>query len=430
MAAARHDRTFGEYRQAHTVIIARGDQVRHFTIGPRRLAAGVALAATLAVAGVAAPAWYVLQGSNPTDQAVVIRSSLQREYEQRIAALRTQVDSLTSRHALSQRLVETKVDVLLEQQEELAARYDTLRPLFDRAQASGLIAEPIPLPTAKPAMAGDAELAIEPQPVSAGTAPAVAVTDEAPNGLRAGADAAAERRDAEVPLADATIREIGRAIDLVEFRQIAELQRLAESARVRTVKIATALKTAGIAVEDGEPEAATGGPFEPVPAGFDFDATVAELDTALTALHAVGSVAASLPLSPPMARRYVSSSYGVRPDPFLGRTALHAGVDYALPQGTRVTASAPGKVIRAGRAGGYGNMVEIDHGRGITTRYGHMSRIDVRVGQTVAKGAPIGAVGSTGRSTGPHLHYEIRRGGKAVDPERFFRIGERIGTFS
>ncbi|NDV88644.1 peptidoglycan DD-metalloendopeptidase family protein [Aurantimonas aggregata] len=428
MAAARHDRTFGAFRQAHTVIIARGDEVRHFTITPRRLAVGVALAATLAVAAVATPTWYMLQ-SQKSAPAVDARMSLQREYEQRIAALRTQVDSLTSRHALSQRLVETKVDVLLGQQEELAARYDRLLPLFNRAEASGLIAKPVPLPTAKPALAEEPELSADIVPATDNGGRAGSLGGNVDQDLRTGS-ITTDERPANGHVADATLREIGRAIDMVEFHQIAELQRLADSARVRTVKIATALKTAGIALGDSAPEAATGGPFEPVPAGFDFDATVSELDTALTALQAVGSLAASLPLTPPMAHRYVSSTYGVRPDPFLGRTALHAGVDYALPQGTPVTASAPGKIVRAGRAGGYGNMVEIDHDRGITTRYGHLSRISVRVGQEIAKGAPIGAVGSTGRSTGPHLHYEIRRGGNAVDPERFFRIGDRIGTVS
>jgi murein DD-endopeptidase MepM/ murein hydrolase activator NlpD len=426
MAAARHERTFGAFQQAHTVIIARGEQVRHFTLTPRRLAVGIVLAATLAASAVATPAWYVLQAHKGAPERDA-PTALQREYEQRIAALRTQVDSLTSRHALSQRLVETKVDVLLEQQEELAARYDALRPLFDRAEATGLIAKPIPLPTAKPTAPGEQELSADLVPVSDDTAVATPHGGDIDNLLRT--ESITERPLAG-RIAEATLREIGRAIDMVEFRQIAELQRLADEARVRTVKIAMVLKTAGIALGDSEPAAATGGPFEPVPAGFDFDATVSELDTALTALHAVGSLAASLPLNPPMARRYVSSTYGVRPDPFLGRTALHAGVDYALPQGTPVTASAPGKVVRAGRAGGYGNMVEIDHGRGITTRYGHMARIDVRVGESVAKGAPIGAVGSTGRSTGPHLHYEIRRGGKAVDPERFFRIGDRIGNLT
>jgi murein DD-endopeptidase MepM/ murein hydrolase activator NlpD len=430
MAAARHDRTFGNFRQPHTVIIARGDRVRHFTVGTRLLTTAAVLAATLAVAGFAAPAWYLAQGVS-AHRATDDSASLRREYEERIAALRTQVDSLTSRHALSQKLVETKVDVLLEQQEELSARYDRLQPLFDRAEATGLIASPVPLPTAKPEE--DQTRTVDRPSSVAGETP----DDEAGGDLRLGALTAdaPHRLVASAPLgakgiSDTTIREIGRAIDMVEFRQISELQRLADTARVRTVKIASALETAGIAVDKLEPEAATGGPFEPVPANFDFDESVSELETALAALQEVRSVAESLPLSSPMARRYVSSNYGVRPDPFLGRSALHAGIDYALPQGTPVTASAPGTVVFAGRAGGYGNMVEIDHGRGITSRYGHMARIGVRVGETVAKGAAIGAVGSTGRSTGPHLHYEIRRSGKAVDPERFFRLGDRIGRFS
>ena len=86
-------------------------------------------------------------------------------------------------------------------------------------------------------------------------------------------------------------------------------------------------------------------------------------------------------------------------------------------------------MIKAGSYGGYGNMVEIDHGDGITTRYGHMSKIAVSVGETVARGETIGAVGSTGRSTGPHLHYEVRRNDKAVDPAKFFRLGDRIREF-
>ena len=125
----------------------------------------------------------------------------------------------------------------------------------------------------------------------------------------------------------------------------------------------------------------------------------------------------------------VTSTFGVRADPFLGRKALHSGIDFAEAQGTAIHATAPGTVTKAGSFGGYGNMVEIDHGNGITTRYGHMARVTVQVGQTLERGATIGAVGSTGRSTGPHLHYEVRRDGVAVDPAKFFRIGDRIRAF-
>ena len=111
-----------------------------------------------------------------------------------------------------------------------------------------------------------------------------------------------------------------------------------------------------------------------------------------------------------------TSGFGVRTDPFLGRPAMHTGLDFRAAQGDPVRATANGKVASAGWAGGYGRMVEIDHGNGLSTRYGHLSEIDVRVGDPVKIGQVIGAVGSTGRSTSPHLHYETRLDGEAVNP--------------
>lgn len=105
---------------------------------------------------------------------------------------------------------------------------------------------------------------------------------------------------------------------------------------------------------------------------------------------------------------------------------MHAGIDFRGRTGTPIQSTGAGRVVRAGWAGGYGRLVEIDHGGGWTTRYAHMSRIDVKVGQTLSTGDNIGAIGSTGRSTGPHLHYEIRKDGKATDPIRFLRAGNRI----
>ena len=113
-------------------------------------------------------------------------------------------------------------------------------------------------------------------------------------------------------------------------------------------------------------------------------------------------------------------------DPFLGRPAMHTGVDFRAAAGYPARATAGGTVITAEYTGGYGNMVEIDHGNGITTRYGHLSRIDVTVGQVVAKGAIVGRAGSTGRSTGPHLHYEVRVDGAAIDPMRYIKAGSEI----
>ena len=150
-------------------------------------------------------------------------------------------------------------------------------------------------------------------------------------------------------------------------------------------------------------------------------AHVKELDTLFAALHQV-------PLTTPVhgAQFELTSGYGARVDPFTHRVAFHPGVDFAGPWGSVVGATAPGTVVWAGPAGGYGNMVEIDHGYGFRTRYGHLSSILVRVGARVEKGSPVGKLGSTGRSTGPHVHYEVWLDNNRKDPSRFIDAGRHV----
>ncbi|MEL7372131.1 MAG: M23 family metallopeptidase, partial [Myxococcota bacterium] len=119
---------------------------------------------------------------------------------------------------------------------------------------------------------------------------------------------------------------------------------------------------------------------------------------------------------------YKTSSFGMRVDPFTGLPQLHAGMDFAAAIGVRVMATADGTVVWASTRGAYGEVVEVEHINGLTTRYCHLSRIDVKVGQKVTRGETIGAVGNTGRSTGPHLHYEIRLNGVPQDPARFLLV--------
>jgi murein DD-endopeptidase MepM/ murein hydrolase activator NlpD len=119
-------------------------------------------------------------------------------------------------------------------------------------------------------------------------------------------------------------------------------------------------------------------------------------------------------------RGYITSGVGDRSNPFGGGgSENHPGLDIAATHGTAIEAGGDGIIIKAGPQGGYGNLVVVDHGYGITTRYGHMSRIDVKVGDHVHRGLPLGAVGSTGRSTGPHLHYEVRLYDRVVDPMNY-----------
>jgi murein DD-endopeptidase MepM/ murein hydrolase activator NlpD len=121
------------------------------------------------------------------------------------------------------------------------------------------------------------------------------------------------------------------------------------------------------------------------------------------------------------------SGFGYRSDPFNHHSAMHPGLDLAGPIGTPIYATADGVVLRAGwNSGGYGNLVEIDHGRGITTRYGHMSAILVRPGDRITRGQQVGRMGSTGRSTGSHLHYEVRIDGRAVNPMPFMKSTDYV----
>jgi len=138
-------------------------------------------------------------------------------------------------------------------------------------------------------------------------------------------------------------------------------------------------------------------------------------------LDAMENGVISIPSTKPISAFTFTSAFGVRADPFRGSAAMHAGVDLASPTGTPIYATADGLVDRAEWFGGYGNMVEIDHGKSIATRYGHMSKIVAHPGQRIRRGDLIGYVGSTGRSTGPHLHYEVRIDGRAVNPIPFLQ---------
>jgi murein DD-endopeptidase MepM/ murein hydrolase activator NlpD len=132
-----------------------------------------------------------------------------------------------------------------------------------------------------------------------------------------------------------------------------------------------------------------------------------------------------LPFDRPTQAR-TTSGFGVRFDPFNGRPALHQGQDFAAPLNTPIHATAPGVVSFVGVRSGYGNTVEIDHGGGFKTRYAHLNSTAVQIGQRVALGQRIGAMGSTGRSTGVHLHYEVWMNGRAQNPARFMRAGDYL----
>jgi murein DD-endopeptidase MepM/ murein hydrolase activator NlpD len=137
-------------------------------------------------------------------------------------------------------------------------------------------------------------------------------------------------------------------------------------------------------------------------------------------------VLSALPLTAPLDHFQLESRFGVREDPFNGRKALHSGLDLSAPYQTPIYATAPGTVVFAGFASAFGKLVEIDHGNGIHTKYAHLNRIMVNVGQKLTKRTEIGLLGSSGRSTGPHVHYEVLVNGVPQDPEKFLQAGEKM----
>lgn len=164
-----------------------------------------------------------------------------------------------------------------------------------------------------------------------------------------------------------------------------------------------------------------GGPFEAVQPLQSADPRFRQLFMSWRQLDQLEQGTIAIPSLKPVENANFTSGFGVRSDPFRGRSAMHAGIDLAGPTGTPIYATADGVVSRSEYAGAYGNLVELNHGQGIQTRYAHLSRLIAKQGQRVSRGDLIGLMGSTGRSTGPHLHYEVRIDGRAVNPIPFMQ---------
>jgi len=172
---------------------------------------------------------------------------------------------------------------------------------------------------------------------------------------------------------------------------------------------------------------AQGGPF--IPWKGDRDALTDEftqLASAISRLNALENGLVAIPSGKPTATPMLSSSYGYRRDPFNGAAAFHAGLDFPGAYGQPILAAASGRVSYVGQRQGYGNVVEVDHGNGLMTRYAHLSRATTRIGQMVARGDQIARMGSTGRSTGNHLHFEVRMNGAPINPRRFLEADRDV----
>jgi len=217
----------------------------------------------------------------------------------------------------------------------------------------------------------------------------------------------------------------------LEARQIIFAKRLTRAAQKRTQQAETAIRKFGLNPDKlaaNADETAMGGPLDPFFADGDDELhpTLERLSLALQRMDALERTLLAIPSAMPTDVNMMSSNYGYRRDPITGGGAMHSGIDFKGPYGQPILAAASGTITKAGWQSGYGKTVEITHGNGLMTRYAHLSRINVTTGQKVIQGLQVGQMGSTGRSTGTHLHFEVRLNGRAINPRPFLETNSDV----
>jgi murein DD-endopeptidase MepM/ murein hydrolase activator NlpD len=220
----------------------------------------------------------------------------------------------------------------------------------------------------------------------------------------------------------------------IEARQLAYVENMTRYADWRARKAEQALRKLNLdprAMERAaraEARSAMGGPLELLATSADgsLDPRFERLGLSLERMSALELALEGVPRVVPAAVTRISSNFGYRRDPFNRRAAMHNGIDFKGPYGSPIYAAAMGEVTFAGWKGGYGRTVEVTHTNGIVTRYAHLARITVKKGQSIDAGATLGGLGSSGRSTGPHLHFEVRINGRAVNPRPFLETAPDV----
>ena len=415
-AVSRHVQTAThDYTLSH-----QGRQVR---IGP---VAFWIVVGTLVVMGT----WSIATGTyfafrdNVLSRLIGRQAEMQFAYEDRIAELRAQVDRITSRQLLDQEQFEQKLSALLKRQAMLESRTMTLT------------GDVVTTGSVKPARQAPAPEAPVAPKLRSSSLSGDSITFMAPPDQLQWRDAAPGNsrvlERAKAGGLEGVLARVTLSLDKVEKRQANVLSDMETRVESKATRMRTVLNDLGVDLGK-TPMRGIGGPLVPVKpphqgAG-DFERQLYRISVAKAQVDRFAQALATVPVRKPITGEIdFSSTFGVRMDPFLRRPAMHTGLDMRGDTGEPVHATANGKVTVAGREGGYGNMVEIDHGNGFSTRFGHLSAIDVKVGQTVRTGQVVGKIGSTGRSTGPHLHYETRINDEAVDPQKFLKAGLRLGN--
>ncbi|MBN9468167.1 MAG: M23 family metallopeptidase [Bosea sp.] len=390
-----------------------------------------------------ATTWYILRKDDLAARLISRETSRQYAYEDRIAALRADIDRLASRALLDQDGVEARVDEIAMRQAELESKQALVNAVTETLKANGIgVSQAVKSasgprlirPEASVRASGVSSYApLGPaKPTPAPDMPALRGAEER-NGDGWQSGELAEPVSPAKRVAEA-LAQLDQAMDKSGSAQLGLLRHIDRSLGETQKTLRSALSETGLDTDrlaTGSSIAkGVGGPFVPIkidPAAGPFEATLHSLQPRIAAVSRLRELASQLPLRRPIQGDFdMSSNFGYRVDPFTRGPAMHTGIDFRAETGSPIRATAPGKVVTAEYSGGYGNMVEVEHAGGISTRYAHMSAILVSVGQSVVPGTVVGRVGSTGRSTGPHLHYETRIEGDAIDPIRFLKAGDKL----
>jgi hypothetical protein len=351
-----------------------GRQVR---LGPVAFWIGVGTLVIMAGWSVAA-ATYLTFRDDVLRTLIAHQAEQQFAYEDRIAELRAQIDRTTSRQLLDQEQFQQKLD-------DLTHRQATLE---QHATALGAVTDPV-------------------------TTGSIRTPSAPPRGNR------------QSSINDSLGR-VEASLDRVEQRQTLALNQMENRYEGKAHLMRGVLSQLGLKLDT---PAAIGGPFVPVklPTNESFDRSIMRVNLARADADRLNATLVAVPVRKPVTGEIdLSSPFGVRMDPFVHEAAMHTGLDFRGEMGESIHATAAGTITIAGWTGGYGKMVEIDHGNGLATRFGHLSQIDVSVGQKIRIGEVVGRLGSTGRSTGPHLHYETRINGEPVNPQKFLDAGDKL----
>ncbi len=341
---------------------------------------------------------YLEKGSDPILAA----------YETRILHLRLEVDRLNSRQYVQAGNLNLRLQELLQQQEILKEQQDFIRVLAQQAQDLGIATASLETSPPLPDPVTPAGVSSDPATQNDMTA-SITLTNNVANSLR-------------------TMVSESNSL----------FSSISDSAEQSANSIIGQLDTVGLAphlpdsLSQDDLPVGMGGPLIDASSDLSSRAQSPEFQAilALARFRSARQALVSAPVHKPMASlERISSPFGRRRDPFGGTSAFHSGIDYPAPAGTSVFTTGNGRVVFAGLRNGYGKLIEIDHGNGIISRYAHLSRILVEAGQTVEAGNTIGRVGSTGRSTGPHLHFEIRRNQTAVNPADFLAISQNLRQY-